>query len=66
VDRALNHAGSDLISLRSQSVEGALAKIEMSLRIQKPLDCEEHAWALLASGFEELSSLLHACDVQSA
>lgn len=57
-DRKLDRAAGRLILQRAKSPEGALAKIEMGLRIQEPLDCEEHAWALLQSGFEELSLLL--------
>jgi hypothetical protein len=58
VDHRLDRAAGRLVPLRAKSPEGALAKIEMGLRIQEPLDCEEYAWALLRGGFEELSSFL--------
>jgi len=57
-DRKLDRAAGRLVLQRAKSPEGALAKIEMGLCIQEPLDCEEHAWALLQSGYEELSTFL--------
>lgn len=57
-DRKLDRTAVRIILSPARSTEGALAKIEMGLRIQEPQDCEEHAWALLRSGFEELSGFV--------
>jgi hypothetical protein len=57
-DRKLDRAAARIVTMRATTPAGALAKIEMGLKIQEPLDCEEYSWALLQCGFEELRSLL--------
>jgi hypothetical protein len=52
----------------SDSLAGALAKIEMGLRIQEPHDGEEGAWELLNGGFRELRKQLgqpNTCEPRS-
>lgn len=43
--------------MRALTRAGALAKIEMALAILEPVDVEEHSWALVAAGFDDLTRL---------
>ena len=47
-----------VVETHAQSIEGALAKMELALRLQEPLDAEEPVWPLLESSFRELSKLV--------
>ena len=53
-DRKLDRAAQRILVMRAASRQGALAKIEMALRIQAPVNSQEPAWALIRAGFEEL------------
>lgn len=64
-ERRLRRVTERILPLRARSIEGVAAKIEMGLRIQEPLDCEEFSWALLKSGFEELREILGLSQPQS-
>jgi len=56
--RKLDRAGGRLVQTRAVTAARALAKIEMGLKIQEPLDCEEYSWALIKGRFEDLRQLL--------
>lgn len=58
IDHRLDIASQGILSMRASSAAGALALIELGLAIQEPLDCEEHAWALLRSGADQMRALL--------
>ncbi len=53
-DPKLDRAAQRILQMRAGSRQGALAKIEMALRIQAPINPQEPAWALIRAGFEEL------------
>jgi hypothetical protein len=59
IDAKLARAAADLIAMPASGAAGALALIELGLAIQEPRDCEEHAWALLRRGADQLRNLLH-------
>lgn len=44
--------------MQAPTREGGLAKIEMALAILEPVDVEEHSWALVAAGFDDLRGLI--------
>jgi hypothetical protein len=56
--KKLDRRAGRLVLARAVTTEGALAKVEMGLRIQEPLDCEEFSWALIQGGFEELRQFM--------
>jgi hypothetical protein len=56
-DRKLDRDAAQIVLMRATTQAGALAKIEMGLRLQEPLDCDEYAWALIQAGFEQLRAL---------
>ena len=66
LDRKIKSAGKKLDRRAARIVlkrvtsrrEGALAKIEMGLRIQGPYDWEEYAFALIQDGCEQLRARL--------
>ena len=58
IDRRLDIASQSILTMRASSAAGALALIELGLAIQEPLDCEEHAWALLRNGADQMRALL--------
>jgi hypothetical protein len=58
MDARLARAAADLIAMPASGAAGALALIELGLAIQEPRDCEEHAWALLRRGADQLKGLL--------
>ena len=58
IDEWLEEAAKAILAMRAASPAGALALIELGLAIQEPLDCEEHAWALLRSGADRLRAFL--------
>ncbi|MDO8297449.1 MAG: hypothetical protein Q7T19_13540 [Caulobacter sp.] len=55
--RKLTRAAERIIATRAITVEGALAKIEMALKILEPMDCEEFSWGLIQGGFDDLRAL---------
>ncbi len=57
-DRRLDRAAASIVLMRSSTIEDALAKVQLGLRIQEPLDCEEYSWALMRDGFERLRELI--------
>lgn len=57
-ERKLEVSAARIAKMRATSGQGALAKIEMGLKIQCPQDCEEMAWALIKGGADELRQLL--------
>lgn len=57
-ERKLERSAARIAQMRATSGEGALAKIEMGLRIQEPQDCEDMAWVLIRSGVDELRHVL--------
>lgn len=57
-ERRLERSAAQIAQMRATSGEGALAKIEMGLRIQEPQDCEEMAWVLIKGGADELREVL--------
>lgn len=57
-ERKLERSAARIAQMRATSGEGALAKIEMGLKIQCPQDCEEMAWVLIRSGVDELREVL--------
>ena len=57
-ERKLERSAAQIAQMRAISGEGALAKIEMGLRIQEPQDCEEMAWVLIKGGADELREVL--------
>lgn len=58
LSRRLCREADRLAGARPLTPSGALAKIEMGLRIQQPLDREDCAWVLVSSGFTELRRLV--------
>lgn len=57
-DRELDRSAAQIALMQPTTSLGALAKIEMALRIQQPTNLEERSWALLDSGAKELRKLL--------
>jgi hypothetical protein len=57
-ERKLERSAAQIAQMRAISGEGALAKIEMGLRIQEPQDCEDMAWMLIKGGADELREVL--------
>jgi hypothetical protein len=57
-DRKLDSAARQIVRMQPASASGALAKIEMALRILAWMDSREHAYALLHGGVERLRKLL--------
>jgi hypothetical protein len=57
-ERKLERSAARIAQMRAMSGPGALAKIEMGLKIQAPQDCEEMAWALIKGGADELREVL--------
>jgi len=57
-ERKLERSATRIAQMRATSGQGALAKIEMGLKIQAPQDCEEMAWALIKGGADELREVL--------
>jgi len=57
-EKKLERSAARIAEMRATSGQGALAKIEMGLRIQEPQDCEEMAWVLIKSGADELRAVL--------
>jgi hypothetical protein len=55
--RKLTHAAERIVATRAITVEGALAKIEMALKILEPMDCEPFSWDLIQGGFDDLRAL---------
>lgn len=49
-DRKLNRAAARIAHTKPQSVEAAMAQIDMGLLIQGPYDWDDHAYALIQSG----------------
>jgi hypothetical protein len=47
-----------LVLMRPRSVQGALAKVRMGLKIQGPFDWEDYAFALAQDGCEQLARML--------
>jgi hypothetical protein len=58
LDRRLARAADRIVKMRPTTPRGALAKIEMALRIQEPQGCEEYSWALVEGGFARLCELI--------
>lgn len=58
LDRRLARAADRIVRMRPTTPRGALAKIEMALRIQEPQGCEEYSWALVEGGFARLCELI--------
>lgn len=58
VGKKLDRRAARIVLKRVTSPEGALAKIEMGLRIQGPYDWEEYAFALIQDGCEQLRARL--------
>ena len=52
--KKLDRAAGRIVLMQPISQQGALAKIELGLRIQGPYDWEDYAYALLQDGFEQL------------
>lgn len=60
-DRKLGLAAARIAQTRPQSLEAAMAQIDMGLLIQGPYDWDDHAYALIQSGRAHLwQSLAHA------
>ncbi|WP_135211572.1 hypothetical protein [Vitreimonas flagellata] len=60
-DRKLDRAAARIAQTRPQSLEAAMAQIDMGLLIQGPYDWDDHAYALIQSGRAHLwQSLAHA------
>lgn len=57
-ERKLERSAQQIAQMRATSGQGALAKIEMGLRLQEPQDCEEMAWVLIKGGADELREVL--------
>lgn len=57
-DRQLERSAARIIAMRPTSPAGALAKIEMALRLQQHSINEDHAWALVNSATAHLRTLL--------
>ena len=58
MSRALRRQAKQLAVARPVTLAGAMAKIEMGLRLHEPLDREDCASVLLSSGFSELHRLV--------
>ncbi len=59
-DRKLDRAAARIAQTRPQSLEAAMAQIDMGLLIQGPYDWDDHAYALIQSGRAHLwQSLAH-------
>jgi hypothetical protein len=56
-DRSLNNESRCIAQLRSASLTGALAKIEIALRLHYPAAGEENEWALVVSAARDLRDL---------
>jgi hypothetical protein len=56
--KKLDRQAARIVVKRANSPEGALAKIEMGLKIQGPYDWEEYAFALIQDGCEQLRQRL--------
>ena len=57
-DRKLENKAEEIALVRVQSVAGALAQIELGLRIQGPYNWESSALALVRGGFAQLRDLV--------
>jgi hypothetical protein len=55
--KRLDRAAGRIILSRAISAEGALAKIEMGMKLQGPYDWEEYAYALVLGGIGQLQDL---------
>ncbi len=58
-ERQLERSAARIIALRPTSPAGALAKIEMALRLQQHTINEDHAWALVNCATAQLRTLVH-------
>lgn len=56
--KRLKRAAGRIVLMRPTTTAGALAKIEMALRIQGPYDWEDYAYALMQDGYEQLRDRL--------
>ena len=56
-DRSLSRQTKRIAQLRSASLSGALAKIEIALRLHYPAAGEENEWALVVSAARDLRDL---------
>lgn len=58
--KRLDRAAGRIALMRPTSAHGALAKIELGLKIQGPYDWEDFAYALISDGCEELRAVATA------
>lgn len=56
-DRSLSRQAKRIVQLRSTSLTGALAKIEIALRMHYPAAGEEDKWALVVSAVQDLREI---------
>lgn len=56
--KRLDRTAGRIVLTRAQSAEGALAKVEMGMKLQGPYDWEEYAYALVLGGIEQLRELV--------
>jgi hypothetical protein len=56
--RRLNAAAGEIRLTPATTIAGAIAKIELGLRVQGPFDWQDHALELLEEGLAELRGLL--------
>jgi hypothetical protein len=56
--KRLDRAAGGIILMRAITLEGALAKIQMGVKLQGPYDWEEHAYALVLGGIEQLRDFI--------
>jgi hypothetical protein len=56
--RQLNAAAGEIRLVQATTIAGAIAKIELGLRVQGPFDWQDHARELLEDGIAELRGLL--------
>jgi len=56
--RQLNAAAGEIRLMPATTIAGAIAKIELGLRVQGPFDWQDHALELLEEGIAELRGLV--------
>ena len=56
--RQLNAAAGEIRLIPATTIAGAIAKIELGLRVQGPFDWQDHALELLEDGIAELRGLV--------
>jgi hypothetical protein len=59
-DRDLGRSAMEIAAMRPTTPLGALAKIDMALRIRQPTNDDDHAWMLVDSATVQLRELLQS------